>query len=206
MLSLMWRLGKEKWSLPRGPEAQCCLKELCEVFTHLITKVWNHDLAWKVVDIMDAHTICFMMIDVVCFKKVRVDKAPKDEEGTKGEEEDEDKEMVKAKKPDVSPVTIWIGVFPDSTTTTAAHNAAQDVLALLRDYQITDININYHQSLYTHKASGQLLQPVHDLNPLISIVRPLTPTLGLHISTKASPNTQGMMALYLAEGGDSNNL
>ena len=42
-----------------GPEAYRRLKELCEVFAHPITKVWNRDLAWKVVDIMDALTVSY---------------------------------------------------------------------------------------------------------------------------------------------------
>lgn len=54
---LLYRTGKEQWSPPRGPEAQRRLKELCEVFTHSIAKVWNHDLGWKVVEVMDAHTV-----------------------------------------------------------------------------------------------------------------------------------------------------
>jgi hypothetical protein len=54
---LLYRTGKEQWSPPRGPEAQRRLKELCEVFTHPITKVRNHDLGWKVVKAMDAHTV-----------------------------------------------------------------------------------------------------------------------------------------------------
>ena len=53
--TLLYRTGKEQWSPPKGPEAQRRLKELFEVFTHLITKVWNHDLGWKVVKVMDAH-------------------------------------------------------------------------------------------------------------------------------------------------------
>jgi len=122
------------------------------------------------------------------------------------EEEDEDEETVEAKKPVVGPVTIWIGVFPESTSATAAHDAAQDVLALLRDYQITDVDIDYRESFYTREAGPQLLQPVGDLDPLVDVVSPLTPALGLGISTKARPNAQGTMALYLAEGGDSNNL
>ena len=103
-------------------------------------------------------------------------------------------------------MTIWIGVFPDNTTATAAHNAAQDVLALLRDYEITDIDVEFRESLYTREAGPQLLPLVDDLDPLVDVVSPLTPTLGLYISTKARPNAQGTMALYLAEGGDSNNL
>ena len=107
---------------------------MCEVFTHPITKVWDHDLAWKVVDVVGAHTVSykipsfrrvywnpqirFITIDVVRFKDV--DEAPEDED----QDEDEDKETVEAKKPVVGPVTIWIGVFPESTSAIAAHDAA----------------------------------------------------------------------------------
>jgi len=58
--TLLYRTGKEKWSLPSGPEAQRRLKELCEVFTHPIAKVWNHDLGWKVVKVMDTHTVSYI--------------------------------------------------------------------------------------------------------------------------------------------------
>lgn len=57
--TLLYRTSKEQWSPPKGPEAQRRLKELCEVFNHPITKVWNGDLAWKVVEIMDAHTVSY---------------------------------------------------------------------------------------------------------------------------------------------------
>jgi len=55
--TLLYRTGKEQWSPPSGLEAQCCLKELREVFTHPITKVWNDDLGWKVVEVLDAHMV-----------------------------------------------------------------------------------------------------------------------------------------------------
>ena len=54
--TLVHRTGKEQWSPPRGPEPQRRLKELREVFDHPITKVW-HDLAWKVVSVMDDHKV-----------------------------------------------------------------------------------------------------------------------------------------------------
>jgi hypothetical protein len=54
--TLVYRTGKEQWSPPSGPEAQRRLKELREVFGHLITKVW-HDLAWKVVSVMNKHKV-----------------------------------------------------------------------------------------------------------------------------------------------------
>ena len=147
-----------------------------------------------------------MMIDIICFKKVEVDKVPQDEEEARGEEADKDEEKVKANKTVVGPVTIWIGIFPDSTSAAAAYDMAQDILALLRDYQITDVNINYSESFYTCKASPWLLQSINDLDPLLNIISPCTPTLSLCISTKAWPNTQWMIALYFTKGGGSNNL
>ncbi|KAL5514043.1 hypothetical protein ACEPAG_2804 [Sanghuangporus baumii] len=188
--ALIYRTGREQWSPPKGPEAYRHLKELCEVFAHPIVEVWN-DLGWKVVNIMDAHQIRFTTIDVVRFKKIV---------------EDEDDDSGEAKKPFVSPVTIWIGVSPDTTSATAAYGAAQDVLALLKDFEITDVDVDFRESVYVREVGPRLHRPVGDLDPLVDVVGPLTPALGLRISTKARPNAQGTMALYLAEGGDSNRL
>ncbi|KAG9075984.1 hypothetical protein FRC06_009779, partial [Ceratobasidium sp. 370] len=197
---LVYRTGKERWSPPRGPEAYRRLKELREVFGHPITEVWHHDLAWKIVSIMDDHRIRFTTIDVVRFKKVEVDEPPEHEE------ESENEETVKPKKPLLSPVTIWIGVFPGSTTATAAHHAAQSVLALLQGCQITDVDVDFRESIYTRSVGPRLLRPVRDRDPLAEVVTPLTPALGLCISTRARPDAQGTMALYLAEGDGSNRL
>ena len=145
--------------------------------------------------------IHFTTIDVVRFKMVEVYEPPENREDANGDEE-----TLGIKKPVVDPVTIWIGVFPESTSATAAHNAAKDILALLKSYQITDVDIDFRESFYTREAGPQLLKPVYDLDPLVDVVSPLTPALGLRISTKARPDTGGTMALYLAEGGDSNKL
>jgi len=129
-----------------------------------------------------------------------VDEEPQDEEYAEGEEEGE------AKKPVAGPVTIWIGVSPESTSATAAHDAAQVVLALLKNYQITDVDIDFRESLYTREVGPRLHEPVGDLDPLLEVVSPLTPALGLGISAKARPGAQGTMALYLADGGGSDRL
>jgi len=55
--TLLFRTGKQQWSPPREPEAQRRLKELCAVFNHPIVKFWNRDLAWKAVEVMDAHKV-----------------------------------------------------------------------------------------------------------------------------------------------------
>jgi len=66
--------------------------------------------------------------------------------------------------------------------------------------------VDFRESIYTRDVGPQLLKPVGDLDPLINVVSPLTPALGLCISTRARPNAQGTMALYLAEGGGSDRL
>lgn len=54
--TLLYRTGK-KWSPPRAPETNLHLKEIRQVSNHPITKVWNHDLGWQVVKIMDTHMV-----------------------------------------------------------------------------------------------------------------------------------------------------
>ncbi|THH09280.1 hypothetical protein EW145_g2139 [Phellinidium pouzarii] len=49
---LLYRTGREKWSLPERPEAQRRLKELCEVFKHPIAETRNRGLGWEIVKIM----------------------------------------------------------------------------------------------------------------------------------------------------------
>lgn len=66
--------------------------------------------------------------------------------------------------------------------------------------------MDFRESIYTRDVGPQLLKPVDDLDPLVDVVSPLTPALGLRISTRARPNAQGTMALYLAEGGGSDRL
>lgn len=115
------------------------------------------------------------------------------------EHEDEEGEA----KPVIGPVTIWIGVFPDTTSPTTAHGAAKDILALLKDYQITDVDIDFRESVYVREVGPRLHAPVGDLDPLVDVVGPITPALGLRISTQGA---QGTMALYLAEGGGNDRL
>lgn len=116
-----------------------------------------------------------------------------------------DEETAEAKEPIIGPATIWIGVIPESTTATAAHHAAQDVLTLLQDRTITDVDVDFRESYYIREAGPRLLQPVGHENPLAKLIGPLTPTLGLCISTAARPTAQGTMALYFTEGGAGNN-
>ncbi|CAE7205656.1 unnamed protein product [Rhizoctonia solani] len=230
---LLYRTGKEKW-LRTGPMGDSRLRDLREVFNHPLTKVWNDNLGWRVVKIMDERTIPFTTIDVVRFTTLvydqprvideeaseseddadeddadKVDADKDDADKDDADEEDDGGESIKArlsKKPELGPVTIWIGVYPGSTSATAAHNAAQDVLALLKDYEITDVDVDFRESYYTREAGPRLLDPPEFWDPLFKVASPITHALGLGIYTKARLDAQGTMALYLAEGGDSDKL
>lgn len=60
--TLIYRTGKEQWIPPIGFEAHRRLKELRPVFGHLINKVWNDNLSWKVVDVLETHKVSLMSI------------------------------------------------------------------------------------------------------------------------------------------------
>jgi hypothetical protein len=129
------------------------------------------------------------------------------DEALEDDEEGEDEEEGEAKKPVAGPVTIWTGVYPGSTSATAAHDAAQDILVLLKDgYEIADIDIDFRESLYTREVGPRLLKPVEDLDPLADVIGPLTHSLGLRISTRSWPGAQGTVALFLAEGDGTDGL
>ncbi|EGN92456.1 hypothetical protein SERLA73DRAFT_191106 [Serpula lacrymans var. lacrymans S7.3] len=106
----------------------------------------------------------------------------------------------------MGPVTIWIGVSLDITSATAAHDAAQEILALLSKNEIVDVDIDFRGSIYRRHVGPVLVPPVNDLDPLLEVVSPINPALGLYISTRVRPNAQGTMAVYLAEGGKDNRL
>lgn len=106
-----------------------------------------------------------------------------------------------------SPVIIWVGVFPGSElSATAAHDASQVLLALLKDYGLSDVGIQYRESSYFRSVAPQLIKCDYWRNPTAEVIRPLTPALGLQISTRERLDAGGTMALYLAEGGERNRL
>jgi len=78
---------------------------------------------------------------------VDFDEAPSEEEGLADEDDGEETAEVK-KKPAVRPVTIWVGVFPNRIPATAAHDTAKVVLCLLAEHQITNVDVDFRESLY----------------------------------------------------------
>ncbi|KAH9922811.1 uncharacterized protein BXZ73DRAFT_51276 [Epithele typhae] len=186
---LLYRTGKEEW-FPMHPDDDQfpADKEVLEVFGHPIAKLWKQGLCWKVVDVLDAHKILFTTIDVVRFNVIDVSPSS-------------------GVNP-LSPVTIWIGVFPGSTSIDTARAASEDILTLLDAHEIADVNVEYRESTYTPKADSgpTLLAPVPVSSPLCYVLGPLTSALGVPIATPARDGVEGTMAVYLAEGGGKNRL
>ncbi|KAF8970664.1 hypothetical protein BDZ97DRAFT_55681 [Flammula alnicola] len=174
---LVYRTGTTPWIKPTGPQAQRELKELRQVFGHKLNAVWK-DLGPKVCDFLDSAGVWWTTIDVVRFIKVG-----------KGEA--------------VGPVVLWIGVFPETLFGEDAHTAAYGCLDLLEKFGITDVEVEFRESIYTRSAGPNLLKPVSDLHPTVDVRGPLTPALGLFIAAQATPHVEGTGGLYLAEGGDS---
>lgn len=53
---LLYRTGK-KWPPSSGSEPQRRPKQLCEVFNHPIVDIWNDNLGWKVVGVLDKQKV-----------------------------------------------------------------------------------------------------------------------------------------------------
>ncbi|KAG8952880.1 hypothetical protein FRC04_003329 [Tulasnella sp. 424] len=173
---LVYRTGTTPWKKPTGPEAYPQLKELRPVFGHKLNIVWK-DLGPKVYQLLDSQGVLWTTIDAVRFLKV-------------GEEA-------------VGPVVLWIGVAPETLCAEDARTAANGCLDLLKEFDITDIEVEYRESIYTRSAGPNLLTPVSYLHPTVDVRGPLTPALGLSIAAQATPHAAGTGGLYLAEGGDS---
>ena len=177
---LVYRTGKTPWVMPNGPEAYRRLKQLRGVFGHKINDEWKN-LGPKVCDLLDSQGVLFTSIDVVRFLNDGAGEV-------------------------VGPVILWIGVRPDTLLGKDAFTSANGCLDLFATFGITDVEVEYRESVYTRLVGPDLLKPVSDLHPLVDVCGPLTPALGLPISASARPDTQGTMGLYLAKGGDSDKL
>ncbi|KAF9509980.1 hypothetical protein BS47DRAFT_1364881 [Hydnum rufescens UP504] len=162
---LVYRTGTTPWIRPTGLEAYRELKELRPVFGHKLNTVWK-ELGREVYDFLDSVGVLWTTIDVVRFIKVG-----------QGEV--------------VGPVVLWIGVAPESLCSEDAHTAAHSCLDLLKKFDITDVEVEFRESMYSRSAGPSLLKPVSSFDPIVDVCGPLTPALGLSIAAQASFHGEG---------------
>lgn len=96
-----------------------------------------------------------------------------------------------------TPVTIWIGVLPDSLSGEQAHHSSQAILSLLKeDSGITDVDIAYRESIVKLSSGPELFAPVSDYDPLKNVIDSVTTALGLPIAGLKSLKSQGTLGFY----------
>ncbi|TFK81505.1 hypothetical protein K466DRAFT_502009 [Polyporus arcularius HHB13444] len=154
------------------------LKVLRPVFDRKLVEVWG-EMGPRVVAFLDSKNVKFTTIDWVRFS---LDYGP------------------------AGPVTLWIGVLPESLAAEDAHIAACGCLALLQEFDITDVEVAFRTSIYTRSAGPKLLEPVDSRHPTADVRGPLTPTLGLRVAAKNTPYVEGTGGFYFAEGRDSDKI
>ena len=82
-----------------------------------------------------------------------------------------------------TPVTIWVGVLPDTLTGEVAFHSSNEILDLLKKYGISDVDVAYRESVAKGFSGPELFAPVPDLHPLKAFVDPVTTALGLPIAS-----------------------
>lgn len=182
---LVYRTGNQRtpWFRPEGFEAYRKLKHALGVFGHKLNNVWNEQVGPLVRDALNTHKIPWTSIAVARFLT----------DGDGGGQI-------------LSPVVIWVGVRPNALLAADAFGPSNVILDILAAFDIHDVEVEYRESLYKRSAGPVLLRSVSDLRPTVDIRGPLTPTLGLHIAAFDEQDAQGTMALYFAEGGDSDKI
>lgn len=115
---LVYRTSTTPWKQPTGPDE---LKELRPVYDHKIRDVWEA-LGPRVFECLDSKQVKWTSVDIVCFKFAKDGEPP-------------------------GPVVIWIGVMPQSLSGEDAHTAAIGCLQLLKLFQLTDVEVEFRESI-----------------------------------------------------------
>ncbi|CAE6540131.1 unnamed protein product [Rhizoctonia solani] len=176
---LIYRTSTDIFLPPSGPSQDLRKIQLLAVHEH--AKLGRKNL-WatirdKTVGILDRKQIKYTSVDLVRFRR---------EEQT---EDGRDKTVT-------NPVTIWVGVRPDSTNGDAAFDSAQDVIELLKRYDIDDIDIAYRESETQPLAGPILYAPVNNVHPLKSVIDWVTTALSLPIAGLRTHHIQGTLGFY----------
>ena len=177
------------------------------------------DIRSKVVELLDQRNIQHSSVDLVRFSWVEDNEDDGDikyDEDTEDNEDIEDDEDI-ADDGDIedvdikvapygtvvtTPVTIWVGVLPDTLTGEVAFHSSNDILGLLKEHGISDIDVAYRESMARFFSGPELFAPVSNFDPLKSVIDPVTTALGLPIAGLRTLHSQGTMGFYFRVGED----
>lgn len=156
----------------------------------------------KIVKLLDQRNIQHSSVDLVRFSWV--EENDDDDENENGDDDDEiedvDIKVVPYGTFITTPVTIWVGVLPDTLTGEVAFYSSNDILDLLKEHGISDIDVAYRESVARGFSGPELFAPVTDLDPLKAVIDPVTTALGLPIAGLKTLKSQGTMGFYFKVG------
>ncbi|KAK0214038.1 hypothetical protein IW262DRAFT_292361 [Armillaria fumosa] len=169
---LVARTSTSPWVMPKGLEAYHEQKQLYPVFNHKLNTLWDGDLARKVHACLDELDVNWTSTDVV-----RIGRLPAS-----------------------APVILWIGVVPKSLSGEDGSTVACRCREVLREFDITDVEVEIRESSVIRSAGPKLLEPVPFRHPIADVQGPLTHALGLPIAAQATPNIEGTGGFFMTEG------
>ncbi|KAH7334419.1 hypothetical protein B0J17DRAFT_733750 [Rhizoctonia solani] len=100
-----------------------------------------------------------------------------------------------------TPPTIWVGVRADSLTGDVAYESCNEILNLLKENDITDIQVAYRESHTKLLVGPELFAPVDNYHHLKKVIGPLTTALGMSIAGLRTPHIQGTMGFFFRQDG-----
>ena len=105
------------------------------------------------------------------------------------------------KKGSLGPVVIWVGVIPNSTSSEAAHEASQEILALLRKNGVEDVVVEWCEAVVQRLTGPPLMRHVDSTDPTHYVRRFLTALLGIPLASEEmeEDDTQGTLTLWFHE-------
>ncbi|KAF8344369.1 hypothetical protein F5887DRAFT_1134608 [Amanita rubescens] len=213
---LIFRTSKDVITAPTGAEwEEPRFMRLLPVYEH---HTLGKDDLWatirsKIVELLDQRDIQHSSVDLVRFSwfeendenKNDEDDEENEENGDDEEEDDNDGDFKVApygKTVVITPVTIWVGVLPDTLTGEVAFHSSNDILDLLKEHGISDVDVAYRESVVRSFSGPELFAPVSEFDPLKAVIGPVTTALGLPIAGLNMLETEGTMGFYFRVGKD----
>ncbi|KAG5635004.1 hypothetical protein H0H81_012740 [Sphagnurus paluster] len=101
----------------------------------------------------------------------------------------------------LGPVVIWIGVKPGTTSPEMAHDASQEILALLKSKGIEGIVVEWKESVLQRLAGRPLLPAVGNSDATQNVRRFLTPLHGVSLAAQDldRDDVEGTLTLWFHE-------
>src|ERR1700691_3839762 len=165
---------------PVGRYAHIPVKSLHGVYDTPLNGVWE-TVGPKIVDLITIRKFNWSSVDPARFFT----------HATPGEEE----------KGSLGPVVIWVGVSPGSTSSNAAHEVSQEILALLQEHEVKDAVIEWREAVLQRLAGPPLMRHVGSTNPTHHVRQFLTALLSIPLVTQGMEveDAQGTLTLWFHE-------